>query len=85
MKANSACVVKKLSLRAVPVGTRVLCVRHEILRRGGLGMSEESIANAMFEHVCRPLAEQFQVSAEAMRIRLEEIGFLKRKKENTLF
>jgi len=58
---------------------------HEILRRGGLVMSEDKINNTLFEYTSRPLSEQFQVSAEAMRIRLEQLGLLKRKKEATLF
>jgi hypothetical protein len=39
----------------------------------------------VLEHCSRPLAEKFQVSAEAMRIRLEGMGFLLRKKEPSLF
>ncbi|MGE0769295.1 MAG: ImmA/IrrE family metallo-endopeptidase [Hyphomicrobiaceae bacterium] len=57
----------------------------EVLPRGGPPMSEDRIYNALFERACKPLAEQFQVSAESMRIRLEQLGFLKRKKEATLF
>lgn len=57
----------------------------ELLRRGGLGMGEESIANALLEFACRPLADTFQVSAEAMRIRLENLNLLLRKKERSLF
>lgn len=58
----------------------------ELLRRGGgLGMSEDSINNTLFEHACRPLAETFEVSAEAMRIRLENLKLLCHKKEPSLF
>jgi len=39
----------------------------------------------VLEHLARPLAERFQVSAEAMRIRLENMRLLLRKKETTLF
>lgn len=41
--------------------------------------------NASMERFCRPLAGQFEVSAEAMRIRLECLGFLLREVPNTLF
>lgn len=37
------------------------------------------------EQFCRPLAEKFEVSAEAMRIRLEKLGFLLREAPSTLF
>jgi hypothetical protein len=37
------------------------------------------------EQFCRPLAEKFEVSAEAMRIRLEKLGLLLRERPNTLF
>ena len=60
-------------------------IQSEVLRRGGLGMDCETIDNALLDWYSRPLAKQFQVSSEAMRIRLEEIHLLKRKKEATLF
>lgn len=41
--------------------------------------------NAAFERFCHPFAGQFEVSAEAMRIRLESIGFLLRATPNLLF
>jgi len=41
--------------------------------------------NATLERFCRPLAGQFEVSAEAMRIRLEKLGFLLREVPNMLF
>jgi len=41
--------------------------------------------NIAMERFCRPLATQFGVSAEAMRIRLERLGFLLREVPNTLF
>lgn len=37
------------------------------------------------ERFCKPMAETFEVSAEAMRIRLEKLGFLLREAPNTLF
>jgi hypothetical protein len=39
----------------------------------------------VLEQFCRPLAERFQVSAQAMRIRLENMKLLVRKKEPSLF
>jgi len=57
----------------------------EVLRRGGLKQSENAADDMVLEHLARPLAERFQVSAEAMRIRLENMGLLLRKKEPTLF
>lgn len=57
----------------------------EILRRGGLKQSENAADEMVLERMARPLAERFQVSAEAMRIRLENMGLLLRTKETTLF
>lgn len=42
-------------------------------------------ANARLEAFCRPLAQRFEVSAEAMRIRLEELGLLLRERPALLF
>ncbi len=39
----------------------------------------------LLEHAIRPLAKKFEVSAEAMRIRLEMMKFLLRAREATLF
>ena len=39
----------------------------------------------LMDEFCRPLAETFQVSAEAMRIRLNELELLVRTKTNMLF
>lgn len=47
---------------------------------GDYGTDEMVLENAV-----RPLAATFQVSAEAMRIRLEDMGFLLRKREASLF
>lgn len=41
--------------------------------------------NVAMERFCRPLADTFEVSAEAMRIRLENLGLLLREVPNTLF
>jgi hypothetical protein len=39
----------------------------------------------LLENAVRPIAATFQVSAKAMRIRCEGMGFLLRKKEALLF
>jgi len=49
--------------------------------RAGTGSSDEKL----IEWFCRPLADQFQVSAEAMRIRLEDMQLLVREREALLF
>lgn len=49
-----------------------------------LGMENFS-DNLILENAVRPLADIFQVSAEAMRIRAEFLRLLHRKKEHTLF
>jgi hypothetical protein len=41
--------------------------------------------NAVLDMFVRPLAETFEVSAEAMRIRLEEVGLLLRQRAQMLF
>lgn len=57
----------------------------ELLRRGGFKSGDDAENNMLFEHVCRPLAEIFEVSPDAMRIRLEGVRLLLRKKESLLF
>ena len=42
-------------------------------------------ADATLDRFSKPLAERFEVSAEAMRIRLEKLGLLLRERPNTLF
>jgi hypothetical protein len=42
-------------------------------------------ADATLDRFSKPLAERFEVSAEAMRIRLEKLGLLMRQRPNTLF
>lgn len=49
--------------------------------RIGTGLSDEKL----MEQFSRPLADQFQVSAEAMRIRLEEMELLVRERVPSLF
>jgi len=57
----------------------------EVLRRGGIKSGDDAIDNMLLEHVARPMAEKFEVSPDAMRIRLEGMNLLLRKKEPTLF
>lgn len=54
-------------------------------RHGQLAVDQESKDLAMKEEFCRPLAQTFLVSPEAMRIRLEQLELLVTKKVNTLF
>lgn len=46
---------------------------------------QEGTDDVVFERFCRPLADEFKVSAEAMRIRLEEMELLVHEKPNLLF
>lgn len=46
---------------------------------------QADVDNALLEWCGLALAERFEVSGEAMRIRLEELGLLTRKSERTLF
>ena len=57
----------------------------QVLRSGSPGMDRAVIDNTLFDRYSLPLAELFEVSAEAMRIRLETLGLLLRKKARTLF
>jgi len=57
----------------------------EVLRRGGFKSGENATENMLFEHAARPMAERFQVSPEAMRIRLAGLKLMLTKKEPSLF
>lgn len=57
----------------------------EVLRRGGFKTGDDAIDSMLLEHVARPLAQKFEVSPEAMSIRLEGMNLLLRKREPTLF
>jgi Zn-dependent peptidase ImmA (M78 family) len=57
----------------------------ELMRRGGGKLGAEGEADMILENACRPFADLFQVSAEAMRIRAEEMQLLLREKTLTLF
>jgi len=48
-----------------------------LIARRRMGRSREE-ENIIFERFCQPLAGEFRVSAMAMRIRLEELGYLLR-------
>lgn len=56
-----------------------------LFHRGHLATTNEEIELAVKEEFCRPLAERFQVSREAMRIRLEGLNLIVREKPTTLF
>jgi hypothetical protein len=53
--------------------------------RGNSATTEQERDLAVKEDFCRPLAAEFEVSAEAMRIRLEQLNLLVRRKEAMLF
>jgi len=57
----------------------------ELLRRGGGKSGPDGEGDMILENAVRPFADLFQVSAEAMRIRLEKFGLVARKKEASLF
>lgn len=71
-----------------PVAIQQLHVnRHgmPILYHGNVATTDDERDMGLKEEFCRPLAVRFQVSAEAMRIRLEELKLLVRKKDALLF
>jgi len=61
-----------------PVALAELGVVH---RRG----VDQADARSAMERFCKPLAARFAVSAQAMRIRLEELGLLVKEIEPKLF
>lgn len=52
---------------------------------GRLATTDDERDNAVKEEFCRPLAERFEVSGEAMKIRLEGLGLIVRHRPSTLF
>lgn len=56
-----------------------------VLRCGEFKSGDNAEEKMLFEHASRPLAETFEVSPDAMRIRLESMKLLLRKKELSLF
>jgi len=57
----------------------------ELLRRGASRPGDNAADRVLLEHVACPLADTFQVSPEAMRIRLEGLRLLLGNKEPSLF
>lgn len=57
----------------------------EIARRPFPKQGKHADDEMVSENLCRPLADRFEVSAEAMRIRLEEMHLLLRTREPSLF
>jgi len=56
-----------------------------VYHRGRLPACDDEKDDAIREAFCKPLADQFQVSAEAMRIRLEQLKLFVRERTATLF
>jgi len=56
-----------------------------LLRRGRLATTDEEKDQAVMEEFCAPLAKQFEVSAEAMRIRLEGLNLFVHERPKMLF
>jgi hypothetical protein len=57
----------------------------EAIRRGGLPSDRKRLDNILTEVAVRPLAERFEVSAEAMRIQAERLGMIRGIGECSLF
>ena len=55
------------------------------VHRGKRATTDAEKDNAVKEEFCRPLARQFQVSPEAMRIRLETLKLIVNEKPKMLF
>jgi hypothetical protein len=71
-----------------PVELRELHAAHgrsTLFYRGQPAATEDERDNAVKEDFCRPLAEAFEVSREAMRIRLEGLNLIVRERPATLF
>ncbi|MCL4199577.1 MAG: ImmA/IrrE family metallo-endopeptidase [Phycisphaerales bacterium] len=57
----------------------------EVTGRSSGGRPQPEVEQGAIEQFCRPLAEQFAVSGQAMRIRLEGLGLLVERTEPSLF
>ena len=57
----------------------------ELKRRGVAKSGPDGVEDMVFENTVRPFADLFEVSAEAMRIRLEKFGLLARTRKASLF
>jgi len=71
-----------------PVEIRELhaaCSGSPLFYHGQPAATEEERDIAVMEDFCRPLAERFEVSGEAMRIRLEVLQLIVRERPATLF
>ena len=55
-----------------------------VLGRGNAGSDARGQQNEVVEAVIRPIAEVFEVSRPAMRIRLEQLGFIARDVDTTM-
>lgn len=71
--------------RPVEIGELYSARSGPLFYRGHVAATEEERDNAVKEEFCSGLAEQFQVSAEAMRIRLEGLNLIVRERPATLF
>lgn len=61
-------------------------VRNEVRQRSDASKADQHTSqNAIMEMFIRPLASKFEVSAEALRIRLEEFGLMLRERSQLLF
>lgn len=56
-----------------------------VFHRGRVLTSEQEKTDALKEAFCKPLADRFEVSPEAMRIRLEELELIVQEKPRMLF
>ncbi|HBJ33930.1 MAG TPA: hypothetical protein DDZ51_04020 [Planctomycetaceae bacterium] len=63
-------------LQPPPSAQRLRRIEHRFV-------NERQHERAAMEHFCRPLADRFGVSAQAMRIRLESLGLFVRKRRAT--
>ena len=63
-------------LQPPPAAQRLRRIEHRFV-------NERQHERAAMEHFCRPLADRFGVSAQAMRIRLESLGLFVRKRRAT--
>jgi len=62
-----------------------LLAAEPFVHRGKHAATEAEKDNAVKEEFCRSLADEFQVSPEAMRIRLETLNLIVKEKPTTLF
>jgi Zn-dependent peptidase ImmA (M78 family) len=74
---------KSISLAELEPHQRKIMIS-EMVARGSVRTDPAGVANVCLEHVARPLSQTFQVSPQAMRIRLEKVGFLTRRKASEL-